>query len=1116
MSPRFLYCPSTRRCRGVALVIVLTLTVLVSGIVLAFFSRAINDSQVSSSSAASARTDLFLQGAIDTTIGDLKQEIASGSGKPSGVPLPVPNDPLTVPPNVQSGSPANVVARSASGVPLYSGTGTQYTAAATLRAASAPTTTASLNGRSISPARWNKPLILPAASSTDSTPSGSFTAPDWVLVARDGSNPKVGTSVADQNNDGFVVGRYAYMIYNEGALLDLNAAGYPNDGNNPTTAASVPASGMSVDQLARKGSLALADLTQIGLSATQINTILSWRNNATLQASGAPKGGMSTGTTATNFYESVTRGGFVKNDPFGLLGVVPTTTNNQQTDQVFRGRQDLIKFLVQGMTASSDSTQRANMQKVLQQTGTFSREYNSVAPSAIGANVAVQTAFTRDDGTTAQAGEPLLKHRFPLNRVNLLSDPTTNAAAIKRYFGLVPSTASPGTWNYNPGTGTTPTGLPPIASLSDVAAAGREPNFFELLNAAINSGSLGASHNGKAFFNTAKAGNGTEGQDESKTRQIFEIGLDIIDQYDTDDDPTVLTLILPPGLPGVGIDINGTMPIAGKENLPYPLTIGLQTFKDTTRDAGAGQAYYEAYQIWTLWNPHKNPTIHAGGINPKLRIRVNGSAYATYSITYTDNSASPAVTRTLTGVSDPPHEFTDECVYYSTINNSFSAMSPLSVTDMDAAGAPPADRWPSGSANPSAIGFFIGEFKVPSGSNIVINSNGKNLRHAYNTPLTYSFEKQDSHGNWLPYCTVPRLERPYGDTGPYMDRELAYMRATGAFYSSVACSHADPRTVRFGLVWGGGPTGDDYYGNGYTTNNLIKNTGASVNQGAILQPDTSPSVVPPFPNNKMFGADLAYNVAGDATSSTWYKDPDGKVRKGDGNLSLGRLSGGPYTFGDANPTILNRAFTSVGEMGYAFRGDPWRSLDFNSGGSDNADAALLDYFTINETSELRAGVVDINNASIAVLKAILAGAYHKPGDTGLTNYANVDKTCVSIANKIYGYLHPATGTRKVLNNNGDLVTMIDSLSLKQADGDLNIDLKFDREMLVRALAPVANTRTWNLLIDVVAQTGRYPANSGAIDLNKFKVDGERRAWVHVAIDRFTGKVVSKQVENVNE
>ena len=56
--------------------------------------------------------------------------------------------------------------------------------------------------------------------------------------------------------------------------------------------------------------------------------------------------------------------------------------------------------------------------------------------------------------------------------------------------------------------------------------------------------------------------------------------------------------------------------------------------------------------------------------------------------------------------------------------------------------------------------------------------------------------------------------------------------------------------------------------------------------------------------------------------------------------------------------------------------------------------------------------------------------------------------------------------------------------------------------------------TWNLMIDVVAQSGRYPNN--AVALGNFVVEGEKRYWVHLAIDRQTGQVIDKQLEVVNE
>jgi hypothetical protein len=76
-------------------------------------------------------------------------------------------------------------------------------------------------------------------------------------------------------------------------------------------------------------------------------------------------------------------------------------------------------------------------------------------------------------------------------------------------------------------------------------------------------------------------------------------------------------------------------------------------------------------------------------------------------------------------------------------------------------------------------------------------------------------------------------------------------------------------------------------------------------------------------------------------------------------------------------------------------------------------------------------------------------------------------------------------------------------------------VKARREVVARATSSVSQTRVWNVLIDVVAQSGHFKPNANNLQ-NDFIVEGEQRYWVHVAIDRFTGQVIDKQIEVVNE
>ncbi len=79
------------------------------------------------------------------------------------------------------------------------------------------------------------------------------------------------------------------------------------------------------------------------------------------------------------------------------------------------------------------------------------------------------------------------------------------------------------------------------------------------------------------------------------------------------------------------------------------------------------------------------------------------------------------------------------------------------------------------------------------------------------------------------------------------------------------------------------------------------------------------------------------------------------------------------------------------------------------------------------------------------------------------------------------------------------------------------NIKYHREATVRGLSETTQTRTWNLLIDVVAQTGRYPATTATgPSAAHFIVEGEKRYWLSVAIDRFTGKIIDQQLELVNQ
>jgi hypothetical protein len=227
---------------------------------------------------------------------------------------------------------------------------------------------------------------------------------------------------------------------------------------------------------------------------------------------------------------------------------------------------------------------------------------------------------------------------------------------------------------------------------------------------------------------------------------------------------------------------------------------------------------------------------------------------------------------------------------------------------------------------------------------------------------------------------------------------------------------------------------------------------------------------------------------------------------------------------------LNRPFRNVGEFGYSYNGDPVSptTLDFKDPPppiGTNADAALLDFFTYNSANP-RSGVVSLNTRQAPVLAAILMSAIANDG-TGPSGGPSPSPTPATVIRG--GTTQGATAAANAIVNETSNTGVGHGPALSRADiarfvsvvSTQSVSLystdpltKETRETIARALAEVGQTRTWGLLIDLVAQTGHYaPTAQGLAD---FAVDGEKRYWLHVAIDRFDGTVVGQQLEEVTE
>jgi hypothetical protein len=178
---------------------------------------------------------------------------------------------------------------------------------------------------------------------------------------------------------------------------------------------------------------------------------------------------------------------------------------------------------------------------------------------------------------------------------------------------------------------------------------------------------------------------------------------------------------------------------------------------------------------------------------------------------------------------------------------------------------------------------------------------------------------------------------------------------------------------------------------------------------------------------------------------------------------------------------------------------------------NSADSGLLDVFCVNESSisGVTAGVLNPNSRHSSVLQAVLVNSLKNELNpapsasrlTSTTEAPRIGNTTVSMTATT-----PFRNASEVASRLGSANLELFPLTDRQ--------IKAYRESVVRALADVSNTRTWNVMVDLVVQSGRY-ANA-ATDVDKFTVDGERRMWVHLAIDRYTGQVIARSTEIVNE
>jgi hypothetical protein len=213
--------------------------------------------------------------------------------------------------------------------------------------------------------------------------------------------------------------------------------------------------------------------------------------------------------------------------------------------------------------------------------------------------------------------------------------------------------------------------------------------------------------------------------------------------------------------------------------------------------------------------------------------------------------------------------------------------------------------------------------------------------------------------------------------------------------------------------------------------------------------------------------------------------------------------------------LLNRRFENVGEFGYAYNPASTttsKTLDFFT--STSTLGPMLDFFSYN-TASPRAGIINLNTRNGPVLASLIRGALLN--DPGAENTPTVLVSQTDALNAAQAIVQETTGAGGPALTRAD-VTRVAEKAVAAVPAMAASDET--RNMIARALAEVGQTRTWNLMIDVIAQTGRYlPGATELVDPNdktQFVVEGEKRYWLHIGLDRDTGTVLGQQIEEVTE
>jgi hypothetical protein len=1117
----------------VLLVITLSLVVLLTFVIVAFFAATTVNRTVENASSSAVSARMLADGAVGAIEGELIQEIIVGSAPPvtagnrtiyfsANATGMVPQRAVYVEQDFGKADYPNFVnVVKQSGQPFFNN------AIVFKFTSGAATDTPSGNGRKINPASWSAPMLTGGNFS-------SSTAPKWIYVNTNGYSATANASTSSNPT----IGRIAFNVYDIGGLIDINASGH----------------GISItpEVVTSKGTPAATDLTALpGIkpSADRSNLSHSWPPTWRLRGRWEKfQAGSMPFYSRTGWLEPLPR-------------LPPPDTND--ADRMFNSRQDLIRY-AKAYPETFDQT--GTLIPALQYLTTFSRDLDQPTHRPDPARPKVQQAIGAggndahgfDDALNPALplvlkmdGTPAIQRRFPLTRLELVATPdpgsawSGDAAKVREYFGLEWD-APNNRWVYNHGDASD------ILPLSDIPA-GREPDFFELLKAAISVGSLGKQlgfHFPRDYAGTPAIRNlmpfHTGGADGAINYQIIQIAANIIDQSDADSYPTRILFD--------GREFYGT------EDLPRIVrardrSFNLGAMAPTFRRPGAA-ASPDLYVVMVqpeLWNPHA-PSPNPPSSGPaKFRVVARSVTAVGGEVTAMWNAAGTgAIASWFSNFSPYGGPNCSSLINYTANNNGITFNLGSGEAEFREPRVLARVGYPAGSNSngfPNSPDMAPTAMFAPGAPDTIVRvqignpahlTNGFNPVPTVNQPMSFgSPGTADALGfvtSYLPFHGAGPAINQYlqiwrGRGGP-LQLDLQYEGAGG--WWTIDRMHVsynggdqrfhhiqvfipnrfDPRSERWGPHYTLPAMNDPMVYNHIYDFGITGNPGPNVFSPAVPYGDIYPAR--PGWTGYSPGFQMGRVQRNTAADSFRYTDPDGVLRRATAAFaSDGDSAGWPMHSNNftSRPVILNRPFRSVAELGHAFRGTPWKNLDFMT--KESGDRALLDVFSVDEGPEdtLVAGRVNLNTRQIPVLSSLIQGA-------GLVNGSVIDKTTATgIAQRLAIFTRGTTSGEGPLRDRSELVGRYvpqtssfagPAESMAQALTANDSPIERNRDVIIASLADVGTVRTWNVLIDVIAQSGSVTAGGN------FIVNGEGRIWHSSAIDRLTTTVLDRHSESVSE